>query len=160
MLTLSVIALFALGALAQPTIVSAQYTEAIESDPDIQVGVLFSVKCTGLTNGYHYRLDVIHSAGNITDVLTATGSVGYAELLIEDEDSDGIVILALSRADSSGAYMEKNAPTDNSSTYVTSLVSLKSAQDYINPAFFLLILTPFLIIMVVYAIAKKFVKTG
>jgi hypothetical protein len=150
LLLIPLLALASMGIFATPT--NAQATAAIESDPDIQVGVLFSVKATGLTPGQHYGLDVVHSAGNITDVATASGSVVYFEILIEDEDSDGIVILVLYQADSSG--------TRSGTDLTTGLVSLKTAQDYINPAFFLLILTPFLIIMVVYAIAKKFVKTG
>jgi hypothetical protein len=146
-LVIPLLALFGFG-MASP----ASAAVSIEVDPDIQVGVLFSVKATGLTPGTSYRLDVVHSAGNVSDVATASGSVAYFELLVEDEDSDGRATIQIAAADGTGAR--------TGATLASALVSIKTAQDYINPAFFLLILTPFLIIMVVYAIAKKFVKTG
>jgi len=144
-LTLFLVAFF--GAPVQGAINAV----GIEAPAEVIVGIEFQVKLTGLTVGSNYRVDAAHSDGNISRVISATSSTEYVGLIFKTEDADGIVPIHIGSADSAGAL--------SGATTATALVQVKSPSDSLDSSFFLLVLTPLLIIGIVFAIVKRFIRS-
>jgi len=112
------------------------------------VGVPVTVQITGLTAGSTYAVVAQHSAGNVTKWVTPSGTEAFVDFTFNAVDSDNQVPIHVYTT-SSGS-ISYASPT-------TIYIQLSQPSDYINQAFFLLIMVTLVLIGIVLTIVKKFI---
>jgi len=125
--------------ISAPSFASEQTVQAaaISCPSEVRIGNVLSCKLTGLTIGNSYKVDAIHSDGNVSAVLTASSGTEYVRLTMTTADSDGLVPVALHLVFTNLTY---------STTLDTALVNLINPGSDIPSSFFQNLLSAVLII--------------
>ena len=101
-LSLLIMPLFFLGLMFLSS-TPVQAAPTLSGVSSARVGVIWTFTADGLTSGSIYYVEAAHSGGNLSVVLTATGSSETEEFIFESEDSDGVVPIQIYSATAAGA---------------------------------------------------------
>ena len=149
-LSLLILPLFFLGLIAfAPSPASA--TPTISGVSSARVGVIWTFTADGLTSGSTYYVEAAHSGGNLSVVLTATGSSESEEFIFESEDSDGVVPIQLYAASATGSK--------TGAALATYLLNLDAADEGLSTAFFVGILGGLLVIVIIVRVVRNLINS-
>jgi hypothetical protein len=150
-LILAILPVFFIGMLFMSASTPVSAAESLSGVSSARVGIIWSFTADGLTSGSTYLVEAAHSGGNLSVVLTATGSSETEEFIFESEDSDGVVPIQLYAATALGA--------STGAALATFLLNLDAPDQGLSTAFFVGILGGLLVIVIIVRVVRNLINS-